>query len=148
MLWCLFVAISIVKYELVILNKLCDAIDFNLRFVNLYSWIKTTHCIYFSCSSFFFKEWSFSHTYANVHRGWADMFKSASDLFSLFWNHLVEVIVTDFSSSRSLLLPILFLFFHFFHFCSPFFSLLLHFLYVVKHIVRPARFLWRVHYLI
>jgi hypothetical protein len=71
------------------------------------------------------------------------MIESAPNLISLFLDHEIKVVITNFTSGRSCLFAFLFFFFELFIFLASFSSLLLHLFYVIHNIVRLSRRLWR-----
>ena len=50
-----FVPVGVVEHEFVVLDVLCDTVNFYLRLVYLYAWIKATHRIDLAQRYLFFK---------------------------------------------------------------------------------------------
>ena len=142
MLRCFLVSISVIEHEFMILNILSYAINFYFWFMYLNMWIEAANCINFSWKCFLFKKWTFTNAHTNVHWIRANMIESAPNLVSLFLDHEIKIVITNFTSSRSCLFTFLFFFFELFIFLASFCSLLLHLFYVINNIVRLSSRLW------
>lgn len=136
MLRCFFVSIGVIEDEFMILDVFSYAINFDFWFMHLNVWIEAADCIDFSWKGFLFKKWTFTNTHTDVHWIRTDMIQSAPNLISLFLDHEIKIVVTNFPCSRSCLFAFLLFFFKLFIFLSSLSSLLLHLFYVINDIVR------------
>ena len=136
MRWSFLVPVGVIEHKLVVLDVLCNTVNFYLGLVHLNARVEATYCVDFALAYLLFEKGPFTHTYTNVHLVWANVIQRLPDERPLFLDHLIIVKVANFAC-RFVGSPLFFLFsFHLFELPAPIFSLLLKLLDIVNDVVR------------
>lgn len=127
----LFVPISVVENEFVVLDVLGDAIHLQFRLVHLDIGVEAADRVDFAVQGLLLEQGALPDTDANIHRGRTQMVDGASYLLPLLVDHQIEVVVADFTSGSGTVLALRLLLFELLHLFSALGPLLFHLLDVV-----------------
>lgn len=90
-------SVGVIKYEFLGLNVFGKAVYLDFRFVHLNFRIEHANSVYLSSMCLSLKDGSFPDAHADLHAVGLDVVESASDIFSLAGDHLIEIVVAYFS---------------------------------------------------